>query len=151
MMNNGLKERTAKGLLWGFLNNGAVQVLGALFGILILQRLDPSAQGKITKLMVFAVLASILQESGFTAALCNLKEPSHRDYNAVFWCQAGIGTVLYVLLFFCAPLIANFYHDPELLGLSRFLFLGFFFSSLLFFLEYYAFATQHHKHCVKNE
>ena len=129
-MDYGLKERAAKGFLWGFLNNGTVQVLGALFGILILQRLDPSAQGKITKLMVFAVLASILQESGFTAALCNLKEPSHRDYNAVFWCQAGIGTVLYVLLFFCAPLISSFYHDPELLWLSRFLFLGFFFSSL---------------------
>ncbi len=105
-------------------------MLGALFGILILQRLDPSAQGKITKLMVFAGLASVLQESGFTAALCNLREPTARDYNAVFWCQAGIGTALYVFLFFCAPLIVNFFHDPDLLWLSRFLFLGFFFSSL---------------------
>ncbi|MCR5432964.1 MAG: lipopolysaccharide biosynthesis protein [Bacteroidaceae bacterium] len=125
-----LKSRAARGFLWGLLNNGTVQVLGALFGILILQRLDPSAQGKITKLMVFAGLASVLQESGFTAALCNLKERTHRDYNAVFWCQAGIGTALYLLLFFCAPFIVNYYHDPDLLWLSRFLFLGFFFSSL---------------------
>ena len=125
-----LKSRAAKGFLWGMLNNGTVQVLGALFGILILQQLDPTAQGKITKLMVFAGLASVLQESGFTAALCNLKERTRNDYNAVFWCQAGIGAALYVLLFFCAPLIVNYYNDPELLWLSRFLFLGFFFSSL---------------------
>lgn len=125
-----LKSRAARGFLWGMVNNGTVQVLGALFGILLLQRLDPSAQGKITKLMVFAGLASVLQESGFTAALCNLRERTHRDYNAVFWCQAGIGVVLYIILFLCAPLIVNYYNDPELLWLSRFLFLGFLFSSL---------------------
>ena len=41
-----LKSRAARGFLWGLLNNGTVQVLGALFGILILQRLDPSAQAR---------------------------------------------------------------------------------------------------------
>ncbi|MCR4920299.1 MAG: lipopolysaccharide biosynthesis protein [Bacteroidaceae bacterium] len=130
-MDYGLKNRAAQGLLWGLLNNGTVQLLGALFGILLLQRLTPDDYGKITMLMVFASLASIMQESGFTAALCNLREPTHRDYNAVFWCQMGIGTALYVLLFLCAPLIAtHIYHEPSLVPLARFLFLGFLISSL---------------------
>lgn len=124
-----LKQKTAKGLLWGILNNGTVQLLGALFGILLLQRLNPSDYGKIAMLLVFANIASTLQESGFTAALCNKKEPTHADYNAVFWFNIGMSALLYVILFFCAPLIARFYNDPELIPLARFLFLGFFFSS----------------------
>ena len=129
-MNNELKSKAARGFAWGMLNNGTLQVLGALFGILLLRRLGTEDYGKITMLMIFASLGTILQESGFIAALCNLKERTHRDFNAVFWCQVGIGTVLYIGLFLAAPLIARFYHDPSFLWLSRVLFLGFFFSSL---------------------
>lgn len=63
------------------------------------------------------------------AALCNLKNPTHRDYNAVFWFNIMMGGSLYVLLYLCAPLIADFYHDADLLWLSRYMFLGFFITS----------------------
>jgi len=124
-----LKQKTAKGLLWGILNNGTVQLLGALFGILLLQRLNPSDYGKIAMLLVFANIASTLQESGFTAALCNKKDRTDSDYNAVFWFNIGVSAILYVALFFLAPVIARFYDDPDLIPLARFLFLGFFISS----------------------
>ena len=128
-MAGGLKEKAARGFLWGGLNNGAVQVLGALFGIFLLRLLSPSDYGKIAMLTVFANLASTLQESGFRAALCNLKNPTHRDYNAVFWFNIMMGGSLYLLLYLCAPLIADFYHDADLLWLSRYMFLGFFITS----------------------
>ena len=129
MAESSLREKAARGFLWGGLNNGLVQIIGALFGIVILRHLAPDDYGKISMLIVFPALASILQESGFTAALCNLKEPTHRDYNAVFWFNIGVSALLYGALFFCAPLIARFYNDPSLLPLSRYLFLGFFISS----------------------
>ncbi|MDD7242084.1 MAG: lipopolysaccharide biosynthesis protein [Bacteroidaceae bacterium] len=128
-MAGGLKEKAARGFLWGGLNNGAVQVLGALFGIFLLRLLSQSDYGKIAMLTVFANLASTLQESGFMAALCNLKNPTHRDYNAVFWFNIMMGGSLYLLLYLCAPLIADFYHDADLLWLSRYMFLGFFITS----------------------
>ena len=128
-MAGGLKEKAARGFLWGGLNNGAVQVLGALFGIFLLRLLSPSDYGKIAMLTVFANLASTLQASGFMAALCNLKNPTHRDYNAVFWFNIMMGGSLYLLLYLCAPLIADFYHDADLLWLSRYMFLGFFITS----------------------
>ncbi len=124
-----LRQRTARGLMWGFLNNGTMQLLSALFGILLLRKLHPEDYGKIAMLMVFAQIASTLQESGFTQALCNLKQPRHVDYNAVFWFNILISGLMYLVLFFCAPLIVRFYNDPDLLWLSRYLFLGFFISS----------------------
>lgn len=110
-------------------NNGTAQLLGAVFGIMLLNRLVPEDYGKIAMLMVFTNIANALQTSGFRQALCNLRTPAHRDYNAVFWFNIGMSALIYLVLFFSAPLIARFYNSPDLLWLSRYLFLGFFISS----------------------
>lgn len=123
-----LKEKTAKGLFWGGISNGAQQILGLIFGIVLARILSPEDYGMVGMLAIFTGIASTIQESGFTAALVNKPEIKHEDYNAVFWFSLLIGVVLYVILFFCAPLIAWFYEKPELTNLSRLVFLGFLFG-----------------------
>ncbi len=130
MAQNTLKEQTVRGLLWGGLSNATMQLLGALFGLALMRLLTPADWGKVAMLGIFAALASTLQESGFTAALCNKKAPTDNDYNSVFWVNLLISGTLYVLLWFMAPYIARFYDDPELTFLARFLFLGFLLSGL---------------------
>lgn len=130
MEEKSLKERTARGLLWGGLSNGIMQLLGALFGLALMRLLTPSDWGKVYMLNIFAALASTLQESGFIAALCNKKEPTDQEYNAVFWFNMIVSGSLYIILWFLAPYIANFYNDPDLIPLARFLFLGFLLSGL---------------------
>ena len=124
-----LKEKTAKGLFWGGMNNGVQQLLGLAFGIILGRLLDPSDYGMTAMLAVFSVIANELQSSGFKTGLINLNEPKHDDYNAVFWFNILAGAFIYVVLWFCAPLIANYYHQPKLIPLSRYVFLGFVFSS----------------------
>ena len=75
-------------------------------------------------------MAGLSAESGFTLAIVNKKTISHDDYNAVFWFNIVAGLVLYGLLFALAPLIAAFYHQPEMVPLARFLFLGFLFGGI---------------------
>ncbi len=125
-----LKERTAKGLLWGGLSNGAQQVLNLFFGVFLARLLSVEDYGMVGMLSIFSLIAGSLQESGFIAALANKREVFHRDYNAVFWFSAGLGACLYGVLFCCAPLIARFYGVPELVPLARYSFLGFFVASL---------------------
>jgi len=124
-----LKGKTAKGLFWGGLSNGAQQLLNLFFGIFLARILNAEDYGMVGMLTIFTVIAGSLQESGFTIALVNKKDASHRDFNAVFWFSTFLGLALYIILFFCAPLIADFYHKPELIPLARFLFLGFLMSS----------------------
>ena len=124
-----LKEKTAKGLFWGGMNNGVQQLLGLAFGIILGRLLDPADYGMTAMLTVFSVIANELQSSGFKTGLINLKAPTHDDYNAVFWFNIFAGAAIYVVLFFCAPLIAAYYHQPKLIPLSRYVFLGFVFSS----------------------
>ena len=124
-----LKDKTAKGLFWGGMNNGVQQLLGLAFGIILGRLLDPSDYGMTAMLAVFSVIDHELQSSGFKTGLINLREPKHEDYNAVFWFNIVAGVVLYVALWFAAPLIADYYHEPKLIPLSRYVFLGFVFSS----------------------
>ena len=125
-----LKEKTARGLLWGGLSNGLQQGLNLLFGILLARMLTPADYGMVGMLTIFSLIAGTLQESGFISALANRREVSQRDYDAVFWFSAGVSLVLYVVLFFMSPLIARFYGEPELTPLARYSFLGFLMASL---------------------
>lgn len=123
-----LKEKTAKGLFWGGISNGLQQLLGLIFGIVLARILSPEDYGMVGMLAIFTGIASSIQESGFTAALVNKPKINHDDYNAVFWFSLLSGVILYIVLFFCSPLIAWFYDKPELTNLSRLVFLGFLFS-----------------------
>ena len=119
-----LKEKTAKGLFWGAMNNTVQQLLGVAFGIVTLRLLSPQDNGMMAIIAVFSQVATVLQDSGFRSALVNIKEPSHRDYNAVFWFNIIVAVIMYFVLFFIAPLIADYYHTPELTWFSRYAFLS---------------------------
>lgn len=136
-----LKEKTAKGLFWGGLSNGVQQVLNLVFGLILARILNASDYGMVGMLAIFSAIASTIQESGFTAALTNQKEIRHEDYNAVFWFSTLTGVLFYLILFFCAPLIAEFYDKPELIGLSRVVFLGFLFGGFGIASNAYLFKT----------
>ena len=129
MTEQSLKDKTAKGLFWGGVSNGVQQLLNLLFGIFLARLLTPADYGMVGMLTIFTALASILQEGGFISALTNRKKTEHKDYNAVFWFSILMGTSLYTLLYICAPLIADFYQQPELTDLARLSFLGFLISS----------------------
>lgn len=125
-----LKDKTAKGLLWGGVSNGIQQLLNLAFGIFLARLLTQADYGMVGLLTVFSSIASALQEGGFISALNRKKEVSHEDYNAVFWFNASCSVVIYLLLYLAAPLVADFYNEPQLTPLARYLFLGFVISSL---------------------
>lgn len=120
-----LKGKTAKGLFWGGMSYGAMQVVGLLVGIILMKLLSPDDYGMVGLLAIFSGIAATLQESGFTMALVNRPRFDHRDYNAVFWFSLSVSWLMYIILFFSAPLIADFYGKPELVPIARVLFLTF--------------------------
>lgn len=130
MEKESLKEKTAKGLLWGGLANGMQQVIGIVFGIILGRLLSQPDYGMIAMTAVFIAVATSLQESGFRAALTNLRDPQDRDYNSVFWFNISVGTGLYALLFVCAPLIGRYYHTDKIVPLCRYASLSIVLSSL---------------------
>ena len=124
MTNETLKEKTAKGLFWGGLNSLTQQVIGVAFAIILGRLLDNADFGMMAMISVFSLIATTLQNSGFPTALANMKEPHDNDYNSVFWFNIIVGFSAYTVLFFCAPLIADYYNEPRLIPLCRYAFLS---------------------------
>ena len=120
-MGDNLKERTAKGLFWGVVNNGTTQVLNILIGIFLGRLLSPEDYGIVGVLTIFTVIAGNLQSSGFTQGLVNLKKPTARDDNSVFWFNVLASVTIYIILFFLPrslpvssmSLVSSVFHDSS--------------------------------------
>lgn len=103
----------------------ATQVLYAVTGIVLARILSPADFGLVGAALVFQAFASLLVDSGFSYALLQRQRPTRLDYSTVLWFNLGVSVLLYVALFFCAPLIAEwFQNDSRLIPVSRVLFLA---------------------------
>ena len=125
-----LKKKTAKGLFWGGISSGMQQVIQLVFGVIMMKLLNPKDFGIVGMLAIFTAIAMCIQDSGFFVALINKKNIQHKDYNAVFWFNIFSSVIIYVCLFFAAPIIADFFKLPALVPVSRVLFLNFLFCGI---------------------
>lgn len=125
-----LKEKTARGLFWGGMNNIVQQAVGLVFGVVLGRLLSPSDYGMMAIISVFSLVATALQDSGFKVALTNLHAPRDTDYNSVFWFNIIVGAAMYGALFAAAPLIGRYYATPEVVPLCRYAFLSIVVASL---------------------
>lgn len=127
-MSQPLKKQAGHALFWSFLDKGGQQVIQLAFWLVLARLLSKEDFGVISVLTIFTVVASLLQESGFTSALLRKKVVSEQEYCSVFYFNISISICVYLLLFACAPLISSFYDKPILTDVSRFLFLAFVFN-----------------------
>lgn len=121
-----LKLRTARTIKWNVIDRISSQVLYAVTGIVLARVLSQEDFGLVGATLVFQAFAALFVDSGFSYALIQRKNPTQLDYSTVLWFNIGIATLLYVILWFCAPLIAwCFQNDPRIIPLSRVMFLSF--------------------------
>lgn len=122
----GLKHRVASTIKWNVIDKVASQVLYAVTGIILARVLTEEDFGLVGAILVFQAFASLFIDSGFSSALIQRKNPTREDYSTVLWFNVGLAVVIYIILFLCAPLIADcFEGDRRLIPLSRVMFLSF--------------------------
>ncbi|MDE5814234.1 MAG: lipopolysaccharide biosynthesis protein [Muribaculaceae bacterium] len=125
-----LKERTAGTLKWNTIDRVATQVLYGLSGIVLANLLSKEDFGLVGVLAVFQAFAILFVDSGFGSALLQKKDPDEDDYSTVFWFNLTMSVAVYTVLYFIAPYIADFFVAPELLAMSRVMFLTFVLTGL---------------------
>ena len=114
-----LKQKTFKGTLWSTLERFSVQGIAFVVMIIMARILTPDDYGLVGMLTVFIAVSQALVDSGFSQALIRKLDRSEIDNSTVFYFNIGVGIFLYLILFFCAPLIAKFYNEPILIPLTR--------------------------------
>lgn len=115
---------------WSTVDKLSSQVLYAAVGIVLANELSKEDFGLVGALAIFQAFAMILVDSGFGAALLQKKIPLEKDYSTVFWFNLIVSVGLYLILFFCAPLIGDLFHDHRLDGMSKVMFVAFVINGL---------------------
>jgi len=108
-----------------------VRVLGQMATLVVLARLlPPQAFGLLAMVAAIGLVLDLIKEFGLSSATIQKSDITHAQVSALFWVNAGVGAALAALLFLAAPLIAEFYGQPELEEIARWLALGFVASGL---------------------
>lgn len=114
-----MKNKTINSVAWESVERLSAQIAQFILGIVLARILCPEDFGLIAMLTIFIAIAQTVLDSGFTNALICKKDRTDVDYCTVFYFNIAISIIIYIILFFIAPLVSRFYVRPELTLLLR--------------------------------
>ena len=100
-------------MLWKLLERGGYAFVQLLVQIVMARLLAPDEFGALAIMLVFANLGNVVVQSGLNTALIQMPDVDDGDYSTVFWMSFAASVVLYLIIFFAAPAIADFYSMPS--------------------------------------
>ena len=130
MAEQGLKDKTVKGVVWSGVDNVAQYVVTFIVGIVLARLLSPDDYGLLGIIAIFTAICTTLINGGFTNALIRKKDVNDDDFNTAFIVNLFMSVLLYVIVFSCSPLISKFFGREELTLLTRVTSVGIILGSL---------------------
>lgn len=128
-MADNLKNETIKALVWSLIERLGQQGIQFIFSVILARLLLPSEFGLIAMLYVFISFGHSFVNAGFSHALIQKKITSYVDECSIFYFNIAISLVATLVVYISAPLIANFYDQPELIPMTRAISLIFIFNA----------------------
>lgn len=118
-MEKNLKSKVLSSLIWKFLERGGTQGIQFILQLFLARLLTPDDYGKISLIVIFINIAGVFIDSGFNTALIQQKEIEEEDISSAFYTSLVVSITMYIILYFIAPIIANFYKIQELILIVR--------------------------------
>ena len=114
-----IKEKTISGLFWRFFERIGAELVSFIVSIVLARLLSPDDYGLIALVTVFIAISTVFVNSGLGTALVQKKDADQIDFSTVFYFNVFTCGIIYLALFFFAPLIAKFYSKPDLIPVIR--------------------------------
>ncbi len=120
-MNAEKNNSITSSMIWKTLERYSVLGISLVVQIFIARILEPEEFGLVSMMTVFISIATVFIQNGFNMALVQMKNANEDDYSTALWVNTAIGLVLYGVMYFLAPHIANYYAQPTLTSTLRIL------------------------------
>jgi len=124
-----LKKIAVSGLIWTYGQMFGSQLLSFGVSIILARLILPAEFGLIGMLSIFMGLGMALFNGGLTSSLIRSQGLTSEDYSTVFFFNLVGSVIVFIVLFLCAPFIANFYNQPVLENICRVYGISFVFSA----------------------
>ncbi len=114
-----IKQKAISAVVWSGVERLSGQLIRFVIGIILARLLMPAEFGLIGMLAIFMGVAQVFVNCGFGEGLIQKQNTTRQDECSVFYLNVAFGTLAAALLYFAAPWIAEFYHQPPLVSLTR--------------------------------
>jgi O-antigen/teichoic acid export membrane protein len=123
-------KRIVSAFAWEGSTKLAIQVASWISTIYVARLLVPEDYGIVAISGLFTGVLTLITEFGLGAGIVTRREINADQYNRCFWLGIIASVVLYMVLFFAAPLVADAYDTPLLRDIIRVAALGLIISSI---------------------
>lgn len=117
--NKDIQKKVVSGVFWKFGERIIAQGVAFIISLVLARILIPEQYGTVSLVLVFINIANVFVSDGLGASLIQKKDSDEVDFSTMFFCSLGFATVLYIILFIGAPIIADFYENDELTAIVR--------------------------------
>ena len=108
------------------LGSQAASFLVRMGSLMVMARLlDPRDFGLVGMVTAVISVFSVFRDFGLSAAAVQRSSVTEEQISTLFWINLLVGTTLGLLSLAMAPLVARFYHEPRLFGITAALATGF--------------------------
>lgn len=113
------KQTVFSNFIWRFAERSGAQLVTFVVSVVLARLLMPEDYGTIALVTVFTTIMQVFVDSGLSTALIQKKDADDLDFSSVFYFNFVVCIILYLVMFFSAPIIASFYNMPELTPIVR--------------------------------
>lgn len=115
---------------WSYAERMLSQLVSLVVSIILARLLTPDDYGIVAIVTVFITIGDALVNGGFGNALVQKKDSDELDFHSIWWISLSTSIILYLIMFFTAPFLANMYEAPVLVSVIRVMSIKFIFSAL---------------------
>lgn len=112
-------QNVISNFIWRFAERSGAHLVALVVSVVLGRILGPEIYATVALITVFTSILQTFVDSGLGNALIQKKDADNVDFSTVFYTNIGFCSTLYLLFFFAAPFLAQFYRDPTLTPLMR--------------------------------
>jgi lipopolysaccharide exporter len=124
-----ITKKAARGAGWNYLSFGSTKFLTLITLVIMARLLPPEDFGLVALATLTMEYLSILSDLGFGAAVIQRKGNVKEAANIAFTVNLVTNVLLMVVIFFVAPFAAEFFREPQVTPILRWLSLTFLFNA----------------------
>ena len=113
-----LKGRSVRGGLLSVIAQGTQVLVQSISTIVLARLLTPTDFGLVAMVTAVTVIAWGFADLGLTEATIQRKELTHNQVSTLFWINVAMGLFLTFVTAGIAPILAKFYGEPRLVGIT---------------------------------
>ena len=113
------KNKVLSGLSWSFAEKLLTDLVNTVITIVLARLLMPEDYGLVALVTIFINISLIFVSTGLGTAVIQNKDADDEQIATIFYVNLILGILIYIVLFFCAPLIASSKGNTELVALVR--------------------------------